>query len=253
MAELHLELWTAYRKNRNPEARQALVEQYLGLVHSAARRMVRRVSDSVEYDDLLSAGTIGLLQAMETYDLSRGLAFSTYAMRRIQGAMLDELRSRDWVPRSVRLRGRQMAAATRELERLSGRPPAAREVADALSVSVDTYWRWHRDVDGAALLSLQETAREERAGAGPIETAVGDPGSIEFVSDLCKEEAATALHDCLNAMPERDRLVLSLYFFKEMKLREIAGMLGVTESRISQIRASALKRLRGRMELAQAA
>jgi RNA polymerase sigma factor (sigma-70 family) len=141
-------LWQRYRGTGDPAARTQLLDRYLGLVHHVARQVAARVSDVVEVDDLVSAGTLGLVQALESFDLSRGLAFSTFAMRRIRGSILDELRSRDWVPRSVRAKGRQLATAVAQLESKLGRSPEPQEVAGVLSLDLETYWRWRdRDQD----------------------------------------------------------------------------------------------------------
>ncbi|HMV32140.1 MAG: FliA/WhiG family RNA polymerase sigma factor [Gemmatimonadales bacterium] len=240
-------LWQRYRSTGDPEARTQLLDRYLGLVHHVARQVAARVSDVVEVDDLVSAGTLGLVQALESFDLSRGLAFSTYAMRRIRGAILDELRSRDWVPRSVRAKGRQMAAVVASLESRLGRSPEPTEVATALSLDMETYWRWREEVDGAVLVSLDGSVTLDHAEAASLEETLPDP-SVRLPGEaLGEQETVATLKQAIAMLPPKERTVLALYYYEELNLRQIAEVLHVTESRVSQIRTQALKRLRQRM------
>ncbi len=240
-------LWQRYRATGDPEARTQLLDRYLGLVHHVARQVAARVSDVVEVDDLVSAGTLGLVQALESFDLSRGLAFSTYAMRRIRGAILDELRSRDWVPRSVRAKGRQMAAVVASLESRLGRAPEPAEVAGALSLDMPTYWRWREEVDGAVLVSLDGSLSLDHAEAASMEETLPDHAARVPGEALDDEETVAALKQAIGMLPPKERTVLALYYYEELNLRQIAEVLHVTESRVSQIRTQALKRLRQRL------
>jgi RNA polymerase sigma factor for flagellar operon FliA len=226
-------LWRRYRRSGDPDARAKLLERYIGLVHHVARQVASRVSDVVEIGDLVSAGTLGLVQALDSFDLSRGLAFSTYAVRRIRGAMLDELRARDWVPRSVRARGRRMATAVAALEGRLGRAPEPGEVARVLSLDLETYWRWSEEVGGAIAAPLGEVLADGR-------TALPGAG-------LADEETHSHLRAAIAALPAREATVLALYYYEELNLRQIAQVLRVTESRVSQIRTLALKHLRQRL------
>ncbi|HTS87712.1 MAG TPA: FliA/WhiG family RNA polymerase sigma factor [Gemmatimonadales bacterium] len=240
-------LWRRYRATGDPAARTQLLDRYLGLVHHVARQVAARVADVVEVDDLVSAGTLGLVQALESFDLSRGLAFSTYAMRRIRGAILDELRSRDWVPRSVRAKGRQMAAAVAQLEGRLGRAPEPQEVATALSLDMETYWRWREEVDGAVLVSIDGSASVHHAEPSSLEETLRDPNALVPGARLDEEETVTLLRGAIELLPAKERTVLALYYYEELNLREIAEVLHVTESRVSQIRTQALNRLRQRL------
>lgn len=240
-------LWRRYRSTGDPGARSQLLDRYLGLVHHVARQVAVRVSDVVEVDDLVSAGTLGLVQALESFDLSRGLAFSTYAMRRIRGSILDELRSRDWVPRSVRAKGRQMAAAVAQLEGRLARAPEPQEVAGELGLDMETYWRWREEVDGAVLVSIDGSASMDHAESASLEETMSDRNAIVPGAHLDQEETVAALRGAIDLLPTRERTVLALYYYEELNLREIAEVLHVTESRVSQIRTQALKRLRQRL------
>jgi len=240
-------LWLRYRGTGDPAARSQLLDRYLGLVHHVARQVAARVSDMVEVDDLVSAGTLGLVQALESFDLSRGLAFSTFAMRRIRGSILDELRSRDWVPRSVRSKGRQLATAVAQLEGRLGRAPEPQEVATVLSLDLETYWRWREEVDGAVLVSLDGSVTLEQAEANSLEETLRDPNAPVPGEQLAQEETVAGLKLAIGMLPPKERTVLALYYYEELNLRQIAEVLHVTESRVSQIRTQALKRLRQRM------
>lgn len=240
-------LWQRYRGTGDPAARTQLLDRYLGLVHHVARQVAARVTDMVEVDDLVSAGTLGLVQALESFDLSRGLAFSTFAMRRIRGSILDELRSRDWVPRSVRSKGRQLAAAVAQLESRLGRSPEPQEVAGALSLDLATYWRWREEIDGAVLVSLDGSASLEHAEAASLEETLRDQNAPVPGELLAQEETVANLKLAIGMLPPKERTVLALYYYEELNLRQIAEILHVTESRVSQIRTQALKRLRQRL------
>jgi RNA polymerase sigma factor for flagellar operon FliA len=247
MATMTDTLWKQYRGTGDQDARAQLLDRYLGLVHHVARQIAGRVSDCVEVDDLVSAGTLGLVQSLESFDLSRGLAFSTYAMRRIRGSILDELRSRDWVPRSVRAKGRQLATAVAHLEGRLGRAPEPSEVAEQLQVDLPTYWRWREEIDGAVLVSLDGSVSIDHQDAAPLEDTLGDTNIPLPGEELSREEGVAMLRSAIAALPPKERTVLALYYYEELNLRQIAEVLHVTESRISQIRTQALKRLRTRL------
>ncbi len=240
-------LWRRYRATGDPEARSLLLDRYLGLVHHVARQIAARVSDVVEVDDLVSAGTLGLVQALESFDLSRGLAFSTFAMRRIRGSILDELRSRDWVPRSVRAKGRQLAAVVATLEGRLGRHPQPQEIASELSLDMATFWRWKEEVDGAVLVSLEGSVSLDHSEANSLEETLSDANAQIPGDALSQEETVAGLRAAIGLLPPKERTVLALYYYEELNLRQIAEVLHVTESRVSQIRTQALKRLRQRM------
>ncbi|HXE56686.1 MAG TPA: FliA/WhiG family RNA polymerase sigma factor [Gemmatimonadales bacterium] len=247
MSTLTDALWQRYRTDGDPDARAQLLDRYLGLVHHVARQIGARVGSAVELDDLIGAGTLGLVQALESFDLDRGLAFSTFAMRRIRGAILDELRSRDWVPRSVRAKTRQVAATVARLEGRLGRTPEPREVAEALAIDLETYWRWRQEIDGATLVSLDGWVSADDREAGTLEETLADASADEPDAPLYQEETEASLKAAIARLPAKERTVLALYYYEELTLRQIAEVLHVTESRVSQIRTQALRRLRERM------
>jgi RNA polymerase sigma factor for flagellar operon FliA len=237
-------LWSRYRRRGDQAARAELLERHLELVRLLARKLAMRIGGVVEVDDLVSAGTLGLVQALESYDLSRGNAFATFASRRIHGAMLDELRNRDWVPRSVRSKARKLHRATAQVEAGLGRAAASQEVAANLGIDVATYWSWRRTVDGSALISLGAGIGQDSDETEGLLGIMTEPGAVDALTELGQEESVATLAAGLTRMPERERTVLVLYFYEDLNLREIAQVLHLTESRISQIRTAALRRLR---------
>lgn len=243
-------LWAAYAAG-DVDARDALLRENLSLVHHVARQLARGLAADADIDELVSAGTMGLMSALESFDLSRGLAFSTFAVPRIRGAILDELRRQDHVPRSVRRKTRSIGAAREALTRTLGRAPAAHEVAAELGVDAATLWRWQADVEGAVHVPLDRSATERDGTAvSPAEFL----GNGEELTDdrLTREEEVALLREALLRLKDQERTVLSLYYFEELKAREIAEVMGVSESRISQIRSKALSQLRGALAPLQA-
>lgn len=243
-------LWAAYAAG-DVDARDALLRENLSLVHHVARQLARGLAADADIDELVSAGTMGLMSALEAFDLERGLAFSTFAVPRIRGAILDELRRQDHVPRSVRRKTRSIAAARETLTRTLGRSPDANEVATELGVDAETLWRWQADVEGAMHVPLDRSATDrEGVTVSPAEFL----GNGEELTDerLTREEEIALLREALLALKDQERTVLSLYYFEELKAREIAEVMGVSESRISQIRSKALRQLRDALTPLQA-
>jgi RNA polymerase sigma factor for flagellar operon FliA len=235
-------LWAAHAAG-DVDARDTLLRENLSLVHHVARQLVRGLAGEVDLDELVSAGTMGLMGAVAAFDAARGLAFSTFAVPRIRGAILDELRRQDHVPRSVRRKTRNIASARESLTHRLGRTPETREVAAALGVDAPTLWRWMADVDGATHVPLDRGPDREGGSPAPAEFLGSDDESAD--ERLSREEEVAMLRDALLQLKDQERTVLSLYYFEELKAREIAEVMGVSESRISQIRSRALAQLRG--------
>ena len=229
----------------------ALTGQHVGLVHHVARQLSRRLHDKVDLDELVSAGSIGLMQAAASYEPARGLTFSTYAVPRIRGSMLDELRRHDHMSRGARRKARAIGAAREALTRRLGREPKAAEVAAELNLSASTFREWEMEVDGAGEISLDIAPRSLRdegqltaAGAIPDERA---PAIDERIGH---EERVALLAIAIRCLRPQERTVLSLYFYEELTLQEIAHVVGLSASRISQIRAEALSKLRTHLKSA---
>ncbi len=242
------ERWARMRAG-DQDARDALLTEHLGLVHHVARQMSRTLSVKADFDELVSAGTMGLMTALEAFDQSRGLAFSTFAAPRIRGAILDELRRQDHVPRSVRRKSREIHAARETLMRVLGRAPEDDEVAEHLGVDRQTLWRWQGDIESAHHVPLDRTPGERERDAAPAPADVlaheEQQGGVE--DKVNREQEVAILRDAIQRLKEQERVVLSLYYFEELKLHEIATVLSLTESRVSQIRSKALGKLRGEL------
>ena len=224
-------------------ARDGLLQVNLSLVHFVAKQLARNLSADADPDEMVNIGTLGLMAALESFDASRGLAFSTYAVPRIRGAILDELRRQDHVPRSVRRKTREIAQARETLMRAFCRAPLEAEVASELGIDLDTFWRWRSDMERTVQLSLSENHDEHvSAGPSPIEflRATGDAPDDR----LLMEEQVALLREAILSLKDQQRTVLSLYYFEELNAREIARTLGISESRVSQIRSKALAQLR---------
>jgi RNA polymerase sigma factor FliA len=240
-------LWADFTRDGDVAARDKLLDEHLGLVRHVAKQLSRTLSADIDFDELVSCGTIGLMSAVQTFDPGRGLAFSTFAAPRIRGAILDELRRQDHVPRSIRKKSRDIAQARETLTRSLGRMPDDQTLAGHLGVDLDTLWRWQTDVEGAFHLPLDmPVSPTERGAPTPIELLSGDEDeSIEGL--LNRAEEVELLREALVSLKEQERTVLSLYYFEELKLQEIATILQLTESRISQIRSKAIQKLREKM------
>ena len=221
-----------------------LVLRHADLVKRIAYHLVSRMPPNVEVDDLIQAGMIGLLDAARHYTASKGANFETYAGIRIRGAMLDEVRKSDWTPRSVHRTVREMSEVVRRIENETGREARASDVAEALGISVEDYHRAIADAASCRLFSFDQMVASD--DDGPVAHARDDnPGPQD---DLEEEDFRKALATAIEGLPEREKLVLSLYYDDELNLREIGAVLDVSESRVCQIHGQALVRLRARME-----
>lgn len=219
-----------------------LVARHAPLLKRIAYHLISRLPPSVQVEDLIQAGMIGLLEAARKYDPGQGASFETYAGIRIRGAMMDEIRRSDWTPRSVHRKTRQLAEVVREIEHREGREARDEEVVEALGCTMEEYHRMLKDATTSRVLSLEEifSPGEEREGG-----MLGQSDSP--LDDLTREHFKLALAEAIGELPEREQLVLSLYYDEELNLREIGEILGVSESRVCQIHGQALVRLRARM------
>ncbi|PCH61332.1 MAG: RNA polymerase sigma factor FliA [Gammaproteobacteria bacterium] len=219
-----------------------VIARHAPLVKRIAYHLMSRLPASVQVDDLIQAGMIGLLEAARNYDASQGASFETYAGIRVRGAMLDEIRKGDWVPRSVHRKARQMAEAVRAIEHKEGRDARDHEVAEAMELNLNDYYKVLQDVSGHRVLSFEDVGVDEDA----MPTLTADP-STNPDEGLLREDFKRCLAEGISGLPERERLVLTLYYDEELNLREIGAVIGVSESRVSQIHSQALIRLKARM------
>lgn len=221
---------------------EQIVERNIPLVKRIAHHVLARMPSSVQVDDLIQAGLIGLLEAARNYDVSKGASFETYAGIRIRGSMIDDVRRGDWAPRSVHRNARRVSEAVRTVESQVGRDANDVEIAAELGVSLDEYNSMLQDSASSKLFSFEEvTSGEDRP-----ETQVLSAGSDLFAG-VEREALRAGLAEAITGLPERERLVLALYYDEELNLKEIGHVLGVSESRVSQIHSQAAARLRGRM------
>ncbi|MDT8879154.1 RNA polymerase sigma factor FliA [Halomonas saccharevitans] len=219
----------------------ALLTEYLPMVRRQALALQVRLPASIELDDLIQAGTVGLLEAMGRFNAGQGASFATFANQRIRGAMLDELRSRDWLPRSVRRSARAVDAAVRRLEQELGRAPEETEIAAMLEMPLADYRRLLNDTNSGQLLPFEELMAE--GGESRLESrALEGP-----FSQLLDQEKRQRLVEAIEELPEREKLLMALYYQEELNLKEIGAVLGVSESRVCQLHSQAVSRLRGRL------
>lgn len=238
-------LWNAFAGDRDGAARDELLETHLGLVYHVARQMSGTLSVQMEFEELVSFGTLGLIKAIESFEPERGLSFTTFAAPRIRGSILDELRRQDHVPRSIRKKSRDISAAWETLVRERAEAPTDRDLAEQMGLDVETLWRWQREVEGAVYISTDTPADEER-GSSPADFLAGLTGD-DIEDGITREEEVGRLREALLRLKEQERTVLTLYYFEELKLHEVARILGLTESRVSQIRSKAILKLRVEM------
>ncbi|MCH8134622.1 MAG: RNA polymerase sigma factor FliA [Proteobacteria bacterium] len=223
----------------NLEEQERLITNHIDLVNRIAHHLITRLPAHTEIDDLVQSGMMGLLEAAGKYDPSHGASFSTFAGIRIRGAMLDEVRRHDWTPRSVHKKNRQVSEAIREIEAETGRHAESREIAARLEISLDDYYQILRDSAGCKLFSLDEPI-DETMQTKQIPNGDAILPERAFSDHQFREELTHALE----RLPERERMALSLYYERELNLREIGEVLGVSESRVCQIHGQALARLR---------
>ncbi len=245
------ELWADYVERRDPATRDQLIVSYSPVVKYVAGRVAVGLPQNVEHADLVSYGMFGLIDAIERFELDRGFKFETFAIPRIKGAILDELRSIDWVPRSIRAKARAVEKAFANLEVRWGRSPSDAELADELEMSVDQLHDLLGRISLGGIAALDEmlsgSERGESATLGDtIATAdLGPSAQFEI------EEMRQLLAGSINRMPEREKIVLTLYYYEGLTLNDIGEVLGVTESRVCQIHTKAVLHLRSRMNLAE--
>jgi RNA polymerase sigma factor for flagellar operon FliA len=221
--------------------RETIVRRYLPLVRRVARRFLGRAAAHGDLDDVIAWGALGLLDALDRYDPAREALFATYARFRIRGAILDQLRSLDWVPRSVREKASAVDRIVRLLESRLGRPASEEEVARGLGLSLAAYRGLLGQIAPMSLVSLDDPG----IGSGDLSLDRAQPDPLR---DLLRRERLLLIADAIRSLPDRDQLLLSLYYRDELTMKEVGGVLGLTESRVSQLHTSALLRLRVTLE-----
>ena len=230
--------------------RERLVVAYSPLVKYVAGRTAAGLPPHVEEADLISYGLVGLISAIERFDLEREIKFETYAITRIKGAIIDELRSLDWVPRSVRAKAREIERANTKLEHQLQRAPTDEEIADELEIEVEDFQQSLIQISNSTIAALDElwTVSDSSGDQVSLMDTIEDPGAPDPARALDVGDLKDRIADSIAKLPEREKLVIALYYYENLTLREIGEVLGVTESRISQLHTKAVLRLRARMQ-----
>lgn len=245
--------WRAYKEQGDSSCREKLVLAHVSLVKSVVGRMSIRLLPGSDYDDLVSNGIIGLMDAIDRFDPSKGIRFEAYATARIRGAILDACRKSDWVPRSVRQVAKQLERAYSAVENRLGRSADDKEIASEMGISADELDKMLRDIDASRLVYLDEAVPGmDQDDAPSIADRIEDTSSPAPDELAAESSAIDLLAEAVERLPERERIIVSLYYNEELTLREIGEVLGVTESRISQLHTKAILRLRGRLTRARA-
>lgn len=241
-------LWAAYKQNGSQNLRQLLIEQYLPLVKYLVGRIHTNLPAHVDREDLITYGVFGLIDAIDKYDPQRGVKFETYASQRIKGAILDELRQASWVPRSVSDKLKNLAEVYSRLEQEYGEEVPSSVVAQAMGLTREEFDRIHRHVNWLSVMSLEEFLLGQDENL-TVSRVLEDKASPDPVGQYEEKELKEALIKALEELNEKDRLLISLYYYEGLTFKEIGKVLGVSESRVSQLHARALLRLRHKMHV----
>jgi RNA polymerase sigma factor for flagellar operon FliA len=244
------EIWRQYKVSGDRALRDRLILTYAPLVKYVAGKLGSWLPPHVEEGDLISYGLLGLIGAIERFDPEREIKFETYAISRIRGAMIDELRSLDWVPRSVRSRAREIEAAQAKLEHELQRAPSEVELADRLEMSEDDLQMALLEIANSSVYALDElwTVSDSSGDKVSLLDTIADDGAADPQEALDTNEVKELLTEAIGSLPEREQLVVALYYYENLTLREIGEVLGVTESRISQLHTKAVLRLKSRLQ-----
>jgi RNA polymerase sigma factor for flagellar operon FliA len=247
-AELEV-IWKTFKRTRDENLRNTLIEYHMPLVRAIAERVLQTLPKSIELDDLSSAGTFGLMDAINGFDLSRGIKFKTYCTTRIRGSILDELRSQDWVPRLVRLKAHRLDRAVRQLEGELGRAPNHAEVAAALGVSIEELQSHEAEASAKTIFSLSEKwdDGDEEKEMEKVEI-LADRKSVDPVDTIQQHDA---LEMITGSLTKKERLIILMYYYEGLTMREIGEIMELTESRVCQIHSNVMTRLKSQFDRAQ--
>jgi RNA polymerase sigma factor for flagellar operon FliA len=244
------DLWTRYKRDGDQQARERLVLAYSPLVKYVAGRMSSGLPAHVEEADLISYGLLGLISAIERFDLEREIRFETFAVTRIKGSIIDELRSLDWVPRSVRAKAREIEQSIAKLENKLERAPTVAEMSESMGVTQDVVQESVIKIANSWVVALDVlwTVSDSSGDQVSLLDTIPDPDAADPARELDLTDMKDSLADAIARLPEREKLVIALYYYENLTLREIGEVLGVTESRISQLHTKAVLRLKSRLQ-----
>lgn len=236
-------LWIEYKKTGSPELKNKLIENYLPVVRYVSERLIERLPNNVQVDDIASSGVFGLMDAVTKFDLSRGVRFETYCIARIRGAILDELRAMDWVPRLTRARANKLEEVNSDLEKRLGRSPTDAEVAKEMNISMSEYDSLLREVSAVTAVSLQRKPLEKDDNTLGGHVELMQDGTID--APLKESEKKDILDYVKKRLSTKERYILIMYYYDDLTLKEIGRVLGLSESRVCQIHAKLISKLRG--------
>ncbi len=238
------QLWKQYTQTRDPALKDELIVQYAYLIKYVAGRLSIYFGSNVEFDDLVGYGAFGLIDAIEKFDISKGVKFETYASFRIRGSIIDSIRDLDWVPRSLRQKNKELEKVYAEVENEVGHSATDKEVADKMGISMEEFYKLLNDVNVSSMMSLEEFMEQNyERGLEIISDSTDDKPEAALENVEIKE----ILIDAIDKLPEKEKSVITFYYFEELTLKEISAIMNVTESRISQLHTKALLRMRGKL------
>ena len=238
------QLWAEFLKKPTAELREKIILEYAPLVKIVAGRLSMYLGYNVEYDDLVGYGIFGLIDAIDKFDVNKDVKFETYASLRIRGSILDQIRKMDWIPRTVRQKQKKIDEAIRKIETATGRTATDEEIAEELQVSGDELLNWQSQLKGTNMVSLNEYVEQ---GMEPVMDARGNSHFIQPEDSVAQEELKKVLEQSLEVLTEKERKVITLYYYEDLTLKEISNILEVSESRISQLHTKALAKMRKTM------
>lgn len=239
------DLWEKYTKNKDQKLREELILYYVYLVKYIAGRLYVSYNNAVEYDDLVSYGMFGLINAIDKYEFSRGVKFETYAHLRIRGAIIDYLREIDWIPRSVRQKAKELEKAYIEVEMEKGSDAKDKDIAEKLGITESELQKRIQSLSAYSVVSLDEYLEQHREAAVDID----DDNNINPTSRLEYEEFREGLTEAIKALPEKEKKIITLYYFEELTYKEIGSILAISESRVSQLHTKAILKLKAKLSL----
>ena len=237
-------LWEEYQKNPSPELKEKLITEYASLVKVVAGRLSMYLGYNVEYEDLVSYGIFGLIDAIDKFDLAKDVKFETYASLRIRGSILDQIRKMDWIPRTVRQKQKKIDEAIKTVEGRTGRNASDEEIAKELGIEGEELNEWQSQLKVTNVVSLNEFVEQ---GGEPVMDARGNSHFIQPEESVQEEELKKVLAETMDLLTEKERKVILLYYYEELTLKEISNILEVSESRVSQLHTKALLKMRKRM------
>lgn len=239
-----IDLWKQYSRNKSPDIREKIILEYAHLVKYVAGRLSIYFGNNVEYDDLIGFGIFGLIDAIDKFDIKKGVKFETYASLRIRGAVIDSIREMDWVPRSLRQKGKDLEKIYTDLENELGHAATDKEVAEKMGMTQDEFSKYLNDVNVSSMISLEEFL-EQNYEIGVDVSGISNEDNPEIFAEI--SEARDILSDSIDRLPEKEKTVITFYYYEELTLKEISAIMKVSESRISQLHTKAILRLRGKL------